>query len=63
MAGKDTFLATDWVIKGLNRWGAFEGKPKGKRALREVQGAFNKWLEESEWPLCRISQTLALSVD
>lgn len=63
MAGKDSFLVTDWVTKALNHWGAYEGTPKGKRALREVQARFNDWMDESDWPLCRISQTLALSVE
>lgn len=63
MAGKDTFLLTDWVAKALNHWGAYDGKSKGKTALREVQTVFNRWMDESDWPLCRISQTLALSVD
>lgn len=63
MTGKDTFLPTNWVIKALNHWGVYDGSPKGKKALREVQTAFNRWMDESDWPLCRISQTLALSVD
>lgn len=63
MAGKDTFLVTDWVTKALNHWGVYQGVPKGKRALREVQAVFNRWMDESDWPLCRISQTLALSVE
>lgn len=63
MAGKDTFLLTPWVIKALNHWDAYSGEPKGKRAQREVQALFNAWMDETDLPLCQISQLLALSVD
>ena len=61
MAGKDTFILTDDVVRGLNQWGAFEGMPKGKGARRQVQEVFNRWAEESGKPLCQLSMTLALS--
>lgn len=63
MAGKDTFVLSSDVIGALNRWGGFDGTPKGKRDRARVQGAFNEWAGESGWPLCRISMTLALSTD
>lgn len=63
MVGKDTFLLTPWVIKALNHWGVYAGEPKGKRAQREVQTLFNAWMDETDLPLCQISQMLALSVD
>jgi len=63
MAGKDTFLLTSWVSKALNHWDVHAGTPKGKRARRTVQTQFVAWMDESDWPLCAISQTLALSVD
>ena len=62
MAGKDTFLLTGDVVHALNRWGAIEGEPKGKRARRETQPLFNRWAEEAERPLCQISMILAVSV-
>lgn len=63
MTGKDTFLVTDWVSAALRQWGAWDGGGKGKRALRAIQGIFNDWAEASGWPLCAVSQTLALSID
>ena len=62
-AGKDTFVLTPDVVKALNAWGAFDGEPKGKRARAQVQDAFNAWAAESGQPLCKISRTLALSVE
>ena len=61
MAGRDTFILTDDVVRALDRWGAIDGEPKGKRGLRSVQEAFNAWAEESGRPLCEISMVLALS--
>ncbi len=63
MAGKDTFVLTEYVVRALNRWGAFEGEPKGKGDKAEVQEAFNRWAAESGQPLCHMSRILALSVD
>ena len=63
MVGKDSFLLTPWVEKALLHWGACEQPPRGKRAERRVQTLFNQWMDESDWPLCAISQTLAASVD
>ena len=61
MAGKDSFILTPDVVRGLNRAGAYEGKPGGKRAREAVQAAFNAWAEESGRPLSHISVTLALA--
>lgn len=63
MTGKDTFVLTGDVIKALNKWGGYEGDPKGKKARAQVQIAFNAWAEESTLPLCQVSRILALSVD
>lgn len=63
MAGKDTFLVTDWVGAALRQWQAWDGATNGKRALRGIQTVFNAWMQASGWPLCAISQTLALSID
>jgi 3-methyladenine DNA glycosylase Tag len=49
MVGKDTFLLTDWVIKALNHWDVYEGKPKGKRAQQALQHSFSGWLDETDW--------------
>ena len=63
MAGKATFMLTPDTIKALNKWGAFKGEPKGKKARREVQEAFNEWAGESGFGLSQMSRILALSVD
>lgn len=63
MAGKDTFLLTRDVVRGLNQWGAHAGEPKSKTAKTKVQESFNIWMEESGRSLSHISMTLALSVD
>lgn len=63
MAGKDTFVLSDWVVKALNQWGVFAGTPKGKSDRATVQTAFNGWVEETGKPLAYLSMTLAASVD
>ena len=63
MAGKDTFILTDAVVKALNHWGAFKGEPKGKTGRAAVQEIFNAWVEETGLPLAHLSMTLATSLD
>ena len=63
MIGKDTFVLTRDVVRALNKWGAYDGDPKGKRAKVAVQEAFNTWADETGRPLCELSRILALSVD
>jgi 3-methyladenine DNA glycosylase Tag len=63
MAGKDTFVLSDDVVRALHRWEDLSGLPKGKAARARAQGVFNRWAEESGRPLCQISMTLACSVD
>jgi len=63
MVGRDTFILTEFVVKGLNRWGAFEGTPKGRKDRAAVQDAFLAWQRESGRPLAHLSRILALSVD
>jgi 3-methyladenine DNA glycosylase Tag len=63
MAGKDTFVLSDWVVKALNEWGAFKGMPKSKADRAKVQALFNEWAEESGKPLAHMSMILAASVD
>ena len=63
MAGKDTFLLTDAVIKGLNHWDAFAGTPKSKGDRLRIQAAFNAWHQATSRPLCQLSMILAASVD
>jgi 3-methyladenine DNA glycosylase Tag len=63
MAGKDTFLLTKFVVRGLIKWSAIDAEPKGIKAKQAVQEIFNEWHEESGRPFCQISMILALSVD
>ena len=62
-AGKDTFILTTDTIGALNKWGAYSGDPKGKKARRDVQQIYNKWASESGFSLSELSRILALSVD
>jgi 3-methyladenine DNA glycosylase Tag len=63
MAGKDTFILTDSVVKALEHWRITEGPAKGKRDRAAVQEAFNRWATETRLPLSQLSMTLAASVD
>jgi 3-methyladenine DNA glycosylase Tag len=63
MAGKDTFLLTEAVVKALNHWDAFAGTPKSKADRRCVQQVFNAWHQGTSRPLCQLSMILAASVD
>jgi 3-methyladenine DNA glycosylase Tag len=63
MAGKDTFLLTEAVVKALNHWDAFAGTPKSKAERRSVQQVFNAWHQATSRPLCQLSMILAASVD
>ena len=61
MAGRDTFILTDDVVRALQKWGGVDGELKGKRAQRQAQDVFTAWAEESGRPLCQISMILAVS--
>ena len=63
MAGKDTFVLTGDVSRGLVHWGALGQEPKGKTGARKAQEAFNAWAEETGRPLSQLSMILARSVD
>ena len=63
MAGKDTFVLSESVMKALPHWGVTAGPPKGKKDRALVQAQFNAWAEETGMPLSQLSMTLAASVD
>jgi 3-methyladenine DNA glycosylase Tag len=63
MAGKDTFLLTEAVVRALNHWDAFVGVPKSKADRLQVQAAFIAWHQATSRPLCQLSMILAASVD
>jgi len=63
MVGKDSFICTDFVMRALAQWGAYDGKATGKANRKRLQEIFNGWAAETGRPLCQISQILAMSVD
>ncbi len=63
MVGKDTFILTDHVGRGLIRAGVVAGPVKAKGERRTVQEAFNGWMDETGRPLCQLSMILAMSGD
>lgn len=63
MAGKDTFLLTDWVVAALGRWTDWRGNTNSRAAHRAIQARFNQWHEQTGYPLCQLSQMLASSID
>ena len=63
MAGKDTFLLTDSVVKALNHWDAFAGTPRSQGDRLRIQSVFNAWHQATSRPLCQLSMILAASVD
>lgn len=60
--GKPSFMTTRDVTAALIREGVLTKPPSGKRDLRAIQDAFNRWSEESSRDLTAISRTLALSI-
>lgn len=62
MAGKDTFLLTDDVVRALVTAEVVARKPSTIDERAAVQAAFNAWAEETARPLCQLSRILALSV-
>lgn len=63
MVGKDSFVLSDAVIRGLIHWGVIAAEPKGKAERAAVQRQLNAWAAETGLPLCQLSMTLAMSLD
>ncbi|HEX6143573.1 MAG TPA: DNA-3-methyladenine glycosylase I [Geminicoccaceae bacterium] len=63
MAGRDTFIFTDAVVRGLVGVGVLDGPPKTARARQAAEAAFNAWARETGRPLAHLSMILAASVD
>ena len=61
--GKDTPILSRDVVQALIEQGVVEKSPTSKKALLQVQEAFNTWRSESGRPHCQISRVLACSVD
>jgi 3-methyladenine DNA glycosylase Tag len=63
MAGRDTFVFSESVVKALAHWGVVDAPPKGKGDRKKVQAAFNDWAKATGKKLCHLSMMLAQSVD
>jgi 3-methyladenine DNA glycosylase Tag len=57
----DAFILSQDVCKALIREGVVDKPPTSRKELAAVQGAFNRWREESGRPVREISRILALS--
>ena len=61
--GKDTFIVTADVVRCLQRSGLDIGdNPSSKREMQLIQGAFNRWHEDSALPFSHISRICAMSL-
>lgn len=60
--GKDSFILTQSVIGRLIAEGVIDKTPTSKKALADIQTAFNIWMEQSGRSLTEISRVLAMSV-
>ncbi len=61
--GKDTFILTPDVLKGMKKARVAVSSASSKAGLAKAQAAFNLWHEESGLPLCALSRVLACSFD
>ena len=62
MAGKDTFLPTEDVIKALKVYAKHAGGFSGKAARHNAEAIIGAYASESGRPLCQVSRILSLSV-
>ncbi|MDG1738076.1 MAG: DNA-3-methyladenine glycosylase I [Paracoccaceae bacterium] len=60
--GKDSFILSQDVVARLMAENVIDKVPTSKSAMRNVQGAFNTWMDESGRGLTEISRVLATSV-
>lgn len=61
-AGRDSFILSRDVVARLIAEGVVDKPPSSKRAMAQVQQAFNTWSEQSGRSLTEISRTLAMSL-
>ena len=61
--GKDTFMFSADVVRGLIQLGVVSKAPTSQRDLAAVQATFNQWRAETGRPLCQLSRILACSID
>jgi 3-methyladenine DNA glycosylase Tag len=63
MAGKDTFIFSEAVVKALVHWKVVDRAPTGKGDRKKMQAVFNDWAKATGRPLSHLSKILAQSVD
>ena len=63
MVGKDTFVLSGDVITALISQDIVNKAPTSQRDLKLVAQAFNRWREQSGWPLCHLSRLLSMTVN
>ncbi|AAV94429.1 DNA-3-methyladenine glycosylase I [Ruegeria pomeroyi] len=61
-AGRDSFILSRDVIARLIAEGVVDKAPASKKAMAQVQAAFNTWMEQSGRSLSEISRVLAMSL-
>lgn len=62
MSGWDAWMPTSHVRAGLVARGIVPHKLTSLRDQKAAQSAFNRWHEESGWPIAHISQVLAMTI-
>ena len=60
--GKDSFILSRDVVAALRREQVFDGTPTSKTSLRQIQTAFNEWVDNGGESLTRVSRVLAFTV-
>lgn len=60
--GKDSFIFSESVVARLIAEAVVDRPPTSKKAMAEVQAAFNVWTEQSGRSLTEISRVLAMSL-
>lgn len=61
-AGRDSFILSRDVTARLIAEGVVDKPPSSKKAMAQVQAAFNTWMEQSGRSLTEISRVLAMSL-
>ncbi|MEO0910938.1 MAG: 3-methyladenine DNA glycosylase, partial [Pseudomonadota bacterium] len=61
--GADCYILSRDVTAALVREGVVDKQPTSKKAMVQVQEAFNSWMEESDFGLTQVSRILARSID
>ncbi len=61
-AGRDSFILSRDVTARLIAEGVIDKPATSKKAMAAVQGAFNKWMDQSGRSLTEISRVLAMSL-